>query len=163
MSGGVGAVRRCPPQGYRMGGLQVATLSCVRAVSSSTSMSSSLAESPAWSWRVLGRACGLGGQDPAGWEGQPCSVPAPRAELTLRSAHRGDRVDDATSSLLSPEPWAWGFSQRERQADTAWWQTALLCSPGRIGPDVGLMALKHIQRAKGVSSGHKGATLSNRM
>lgn len=62
----------------------------------------------------------------------------------------------------APEPWAWGFSQRERQADTAWWQAALLCSP-QIGPDVGLTALKHIQKAKGISSGRKGATLSSRM
>ena len=46
---------------------------------------------------------GWGDRTPAGWEGQPCSIPAPRAEPTLHSAHHGDHVDDATSSLLSPE------------------------------------------------------------
>lgn len=48
-------------------------------------------------------AVGWEDRTPAGWEGQPCSAPAPEAEPTLCSAHRGDRVDNATLSLLSPE------------------------------------------------------------
>lgn len=82
--GGWVAVRRLPPQGW---GSQVALLSCVRAASSSTSPSSSLAESPAWSRRALGRACGLGGQDP-GWLGRSalqCPCPRGRADSLQRS------------------------------------------------------------------------------
>ena len=63
------------------------------------------------------------------------AAPRPGAELTLRSAHRGDRVDDVPSALLSPgapEPWAWGFSQKDRQTRLGGLQSAVPAELGLI-------------------------------
>lgn len=119
LSRGVGAVRRCPPQGYRMGGLQVAMLSCVQAAPSSTSPSSCLAESPAWSRRAPGKARGLRGWDPS-WLGRSTlQCPAP-GQSRLSAAHIMVTAWMTPPRLCypqsAPEPWAWGFSQKDRQA-----------------------------------------------